>query len=296
MWGLRSLLPTSIRDVIAAMALFRPATMNTGATRAFIARKHKEQQPPERHALIARVTADTHGIMLYQEQVIDLLRGLGMGADDLTEFLKAVKASNKDIGAAGDVIESYQRWINERCQAAEMSDDDQYFLHNAIAGFAEYGFNRAHATVYGITAYRAAYLAARHPLEFHAALLGVASSGESGKENRYLRATRRRGIRVLPRHQPLRGHLHHQPTPRGRGHSSWTSVNRRCRCRHGHGLEELQPFHDLDDLVQRAATRAVSGHKEYDGTPESLTGILGKLRDSGALSSLDYRRIHEQQM
>jgi DNA polymerase-3 subunit alpha len=297
MWGLKDLKPTSINDVIAAMALFRPATMNTGATKTFIERKHGKERPPERHQLITRATADTHGIILYQEQVIDLLRGLGMDAENLTEFLKAVKASNKDIGAAGDVIESYQRWINERCQAAGMSDDDQYFLHNAIAGFAEYGFNRAHATVYGITAYRAAYLAARHPLEFHAALLGVASSGESGKENRYLRATRRRGIRVLPPDINHSGATYTINQHRGTG-----VIRRGLQSIDGVGavtamvLEELQPFHDLDDLVQRAATRAVSGHKEYDGTPESLTGILGKLRDSGALSSLDYRRIHEQQM
>ena len=56
-----------------------------------------------------------------------------------------------------------------------MTQADKDFLDEAIAGFAEYGFNRAHATVYGITAYRCAYLAVRHPVEFHAALLAVAA-------------------------------------------------------------------------------------------------------------------------
>jgi DNA polymerase-3 subunit alpha len=285
MWGLRSLLPTSIRDVIAAMALFRPATMNTGATRAFIARKHKEQQPPERHALFARVTKDTHGIMLYQEQVIDLLRGLGMGADDLTAFLKAVKASNKDIGSAGEVIESYQRWITQRCVEVGMTPDDQKYLHDAIAGFAEYGFNRAHATVYGITAYRCAYLAARHPVEFHTALLGVASGGDGKKENRYLSATRSRGIRVLQPDINISGATYSIDRTRDairKGLQSIDGVGSISAMR----LEALQPFTDLDDLVQRAAAATISGHKEYDGTPESLTGILRKLYDSGCLTLL----------
>ena len=158
-----------------------------------------------------RVTKDTHGIMLYQEQVIDLLRGLGMDADNLTAFLKAVKASNKDIGAAGHVIESYQQWITVACEQAGMSADDQDYLHDAIAGFAEYGFNRAHATVYGITAYRAAYLAARHPLQFHTALLGVASEGD-GEEGNTLPTCNgsARATCSGPRHQHQRSHVHHR--------------------------------------------------------------------------------------
>ena len=284
-WGLKDLKPTSIKDVIAAMALFRPATMNTGATRAFIARKHNQQALPMRHELIMRVTKDTHGIMLYQEQVIDLLRALGMGADDLTAFLKAVKASNKDIGSAGDVIESYQQWIHHRCVQEGMNDADQLFLHDAIAGFAEYGFNRAHATVYGITAYRASYLAARHALEYHTALLGVASEDDSKKENRYLQTTRRRGIKIIAPDVNVSGASYTVDERRG-------AIRRGLQSIHGVGsisaakLESLQPFDSLDDLVQRSATAAVSGHKEYDGTGESLTGVLGKLWDSGALNSL----------
>jgi DNA polymerase III subunit alpha len=291
-WGLRDLKPTTIKDVIAAMALFRPATMNTGATRTYIARKHSAANVPLRHKVIANVTAPTYGIMLYQEQVIDILRALGMDADNLTTFLKAVKASNKDIGNAGEVIETYQRWIHDRCMDEGMSQDDQEYLRSAIAGFAEYGFNRAHATVYGITAYRCAYLAARHPLEFHTALLGVASGGESKKENRYLAATRRRGIRVLAPDINVSG-------------ASYTIDARRAAVRRGlqsidgvgaisaERLAGGQPYEHLDDLVQRAAAKSVSGHKEYDGTPESLTGILRKVFTSGALTTLIHgRNVH----
>jgi DNA polymerase-3 subunit alpha len=290
--GLRDLKPTTIKDVIAAMALFRPATMNTGATNAFIARKHNRAGLPLRHELLMRVTKDTNGIMLYQEQVIDLLRALGMNADNLTAFLKAVKASNKDIGSAGHVIESYQQWITVACEQIGMTQDDQDYLHDAIAGFAEYGFNRAHATVYGITAYRAAYLAARHPVEYHTALLGVAAGGEGKKEARYIKATRVRDVRVLAPDINISGATYTIDTRRDAIRKGLQSID-------GVGgisaqkLAALQPFEDLDDLVQRAATVSVSGHKEYDGSPESLTGILGRLWVSGALTTLiNVRKLH----
>jgi DNA polymerase-3 subunit alpha len=289
MWGLRDLKPTTIKDVIAAMALFRPAPMGSGATNAFVARKHKRIGLPARHELIMRVTKDTHGIMLYQEQVIDLLRGLGMDADNLTAFLKAVKASNKDIGAAGYVIESYQQWITVACEQIGMTDEDHKYLHDAIAGFAEYGFNRAHATVYGITAYRAAYLASRHPLQFHTALLGVASADDSKKEGRYLRAARRRGIRVLAPDINVSGATYTVDEQRDAVRKGLQSVDG-VGAISAEKLEALQPFDGLDDLVQRAATASVSGHKEYDGTPESLTGILGKLWASGCLARLERER------
>jgi DNA polymerase III subunit alpha len=294
MRGLRDLHPTTIKDVIAAMALFRPAVMNSGATRAFIARKHNDAGLPLRHELIMRVTKDTQGIMLFQEQVIDLLRALGMDADNLTSFLKAVKASNKDIGSAGEVIDSYMHWIIEECAELGMSQVDIDYIEESIHGFAEYGFNRAHATVYGITAYRAAYLAARHPIEYHTALLGVASEGESKKEGRYLQATRRRDVRVLAPDINVSGATYVIDERRGAIRKGLQSID-------GVGgisaekLAALQPFEDLDDLVQRAATASVSGHKEYDGTPESLTGILGKLYASGALTTLiTVRRLRAQ--
>ena len=107
MWGLKDLKPTSIKDVIAAMALFRPATMNTGATRAFIARKHKQQPVPQRHALIMSVVKDTNGIMLYQEQVIELLRSLGMDArqpDELPQSRESLKQGHRQCGGGDRLL------------------------------------------------------------------------------------------------------------------------------------------------------------------------------------------------
>jgi len=293
--GTKRLQPNHIKDVIAAMALFRPGAMVSGGTDAFIKRKHKDEAVPVRHELIARVTKPTFGVMLYQEQVIDILRGLGMNAENLTKFLKAVKASNKNIGAAGDVIRSYHDWIEEKTTELGMSDEDKKFLDESIQGFSEYGFNRAHATVYGLTAYRCAWLAVHHGLDFHAALLAVAA-GDPKKEPGYATATRRRGHRISRADINASGATY--------------SVDRRTRSiRRGlqslkgigagiaQAIEEVRgsrPFADVTDLVQRVPAVPVNGGKEYLKALEKdepvsvdmLCGKLGVLRDQGALDSI----------
>lgn len=290
-WGTKSLRPDRIEDVIAAMALFRPGVQRVHGDKYYIARKHGKEEVPQRHELIERVTKDTYGIMLYQEQVIDVLRALGMGADDLTTFLKAVKASNANIGAAADVIASYSSWIDDKCIALGMNDEDKKFLEEAIAGFAEYGFNRAHATVYGLTAYRCAYLATHHPVEFHAALLAVSAGGE--KENHYLKATRSRGVRVL------------QPSLNVSGATYTVDKDKRVIRRgllsiDGVGIKGAEvlanngPYEDLDHLVRRVAHTAVNGWSDYDGSPESLTGTLAKLRDQGFLDFLIVKNMEKR--
>lgn len=286
-WGCRDLKPNHIKDVIAAMALFRPATMNSGETKHYINRKHGREQIPQRHELLMKISQPTYGVMLYQEQVIDLLRALGMDAENLTKFLKAVKASNKAIGDAGKVIESYMAWINDKCTEMGMTDEDRHYLDQAIAGFAEYGFNRAHATVYGITAYRCAYLAARHPLEFHAALLAVAAGGgKDSKEERYLQATRRRGIRILPAVINLSGVSYTVDAGKHAVRKGLVSI-RGIGGKSAQVLAEHSPYRDLDDLIDRV--NGVSGWREYDGTAASLTGILANLRESGAIDQLRER-------
>jgi DNA polymerase-3 subunit alpha len=286
-WGCKDLKPSKIADVIAAMALFRPAAMGSGGTKAYINRKHGREPIPKRHELIASVTKDTWGVMLYQEQVIDILRALGMDADNLTKFLKAVKASNKNIGAAGVVIKGYQEWISEKCIEIGMSAEDQQFLDEAIAGFAEYGFNRAHATVYGITAYRCGYLAARHPVEFHAALLDVAAETKSKKEPGYVQATRKRGVKILAPNINVSGASYTVDRSLGVIRRGLLSVDG-IGIKTAEVLAELAPYRSITDMVGRCPARPVSGGAKWDGEHlDTLIGVLGKLRDAGLLASLE---------
>jgi DNA polymerase-3 subunit alpha len=285
--GCRELKPSKISDVIAAMALFRPATQSSGATSSYVARKNGTEAVPSRHDVIMKATTSTYGIMLYQEQVIAILRELGMGADDLTKFLKAVKASNKDIGDAGKVIEGYQSMIATLARNQGMTDQDLSWLSTAIDGFSQYGFNSAHATTYGLMAYQTAYLMVKHPIEFHTALLAVAA-GDEKKESKYLTAARSRGVKILPPDVTISG-------------LTYTMDRRRMAVRKGLlaikgvgastavEIANCQPFANFQDFLDRVDHRKVTGVKDVrlgKKPVDQAIGALKALYEIGALNSL----------
>lgn len=290
--GMRELRPSSIRDVIASMALYRPATMKSGATEAYVLRKHKQQSVPERHPVIMRHTKNTYGLLLYQEQVISVLRDLGMDADDLTAFLKAVKASNDKVEEAKATISRMMAQVDELCARAGMDEVDVAWLHQAFAAYAEYGFNQAHATVYGLTAWRCAWLAVNTPVEFHSALLAVAAGTD--KEKEYIRAARQRGVRVLAPDVNFSG-VRYAMDPKGRGIRKGLLSIDRVGEKAAAAIVEGQPFADLADFKARVNPRPVTGVKAMPVDREAfllaekngdLIGVVAKLAAAGAFRSI----------
>lgn len=283
--GVQRLRPTKVSDVIAAMALFRPATQNSGATQAYIDHKHKRKVPLARHELLDSVTRDTEHILLYQEQVIAVLRSLGMDPDSLTKFLKAVKASNSDIGDAGKVIAGYEEMVRVMAKEAGINDDDWKWLWDAITGFAAYGFNRAHSTVYGLTAYYCAYLVTHHPVEFHGALLAVAAGTD--KETKYIAATKNRGIRLARALVEKSGETYSvERNAIRKGLISIKGVGEKAAAaiiavRPAGGFKSLQTFAELVDH------RKVNGIRPYRESGDTSVGTFGKLFEAGAFDELD---------
>lgn len=289
--GCRDLKPTKITDVVAAMALFRPATMSSGATASYIKRKHKQEELPHRHALIHKETKDTYGIMLYQEQVIGILRGLGMQPDDLTLFLKAVKSSNDNVEWAQGIIERYRPWVEDAAYEMGFTQTDWIWLWNAIEGFGEYGFNLAHSAVYGVTAYRTAYLSTNHTVEFFAALLNVfAGSAKQGrdkvsKEEVYIKAARERGIRIMSAHINESGVSYEVASGRRgirRGLMGVKGIGQKTA---EHLIERRPPggYSSLEEMCRLVDRRKITGAKAYleDGAKD--VGIIKILEDHGAL-------------
>jgi DNA polymerase-3 subunit alpha len=281
---IKELKPTKIADVIAAMALFRPGVMISGATDTYMRRKRKEEDTPNRHRIIEKATKETFGILLYQDQVIEVLREISMELDDLNIFLKAVKASNKHVHGAAETMDKYSPIVQELCRKAGMDDEDIKWLWDALEAFASYSFNRAHSTVYGITAYHCAYLLLYYPLEFHAALLTVAS-GNSKKERRYTSVTRGRNIRLLKPDVQSSG-IGYGVDANGKG------VTRGLNAIKGVGeiaaqtIADQQPFHSFDDFVERVNPSKVSGVKPYLKSGKIEVGVLELLKEAGALESL----------
>lgn len=286
--GVRELKPTTVTDIIAAMALFRPATMDSGATRQFINVKHKRLERVERHPLLDGVTKETNGVLLFQEQVISVLRELGMNPDDLTKFLKAVKASQKDemVKAKADIA-GYELMVGEMAREAGIVDDDWKWLWEAITGFAAYGFNRAHSTVYGITSYRCAYLSANYPIEFHAALLNIAAGGD--KEAGYIAATRKRDIR-LARPDVEESGISYEVSPSGRSIRKGLTSIKGVGVKGAAAIVVARPaggFRTLDNFARLVDRNKVNGIKPYLESGDKGVGALGKLIESGAMENLE---------
>jgi DNA polymerase-3 subunit alpha len=158
----------------------------------YIAGKRDPRTVKHLHPLMAEITADTHGVLVYQEQIITLLQkvaGYSAGEADLVR--KAI----------GKKIESLMRKEEPRflagCREKGLSDDQAATLWRLIQPFAGYSFNRAHAAGYGLVAWQTAYLKAHHPVEYMAALLTSVKDDKDARP-KYLGSCRRMGITVLP--------------------------------------------------------------------------------------------------
>jgi len=290
--GIRRLRPSKIEDLVAAVALFRPATMDSGATDDFLRRRNKELKVPERHPLIAGVTKDTYGILLYQEQAIEIFRGLGMTIEEIEAARGAIKASNAGVHDAGLVLAEMSVRIGELATGLGMSDEDQRWLSNTLAAFAGYSFNRSHAVAYAVWAYKSAWYSLHHPVAFWTGML-TAHSGASEKERtkQYLTAAVAAGVAIRPPNVRTSG-VTYRADPRAQFiYKGLLSIN-------GIGVktaEEIvrnQPYTSLDDFATRVSNRLVTGSKNLGlGVhPAECTGAVALLHTAGALKGLEFEK------
>jgi DNA polymerase-3 subunit alpha len=159
---LKKLKPDTLEDIIALVSLYRPGPMDNIPT--YIARKHGDESPQYLHPMLEQVLKETFGVIIYQEQVMQiaqLLAGYSLGEADLLRRAMGKKIKS-EMEAQRDIFvqRSVERGVKER-QAASIFD--------LIAKFAEYGFNKSHAAAYALIAYQTAYLKANYPVEFIAA-------------------------------------------------------------------------------------------------------------------------------
>ncbi len=173
--GMRRLLidmvPDCLEDLIAANALFRPGPMDLIPD--YVNRKHGRQPVPEVHEIVDKFTAETCGIMVYQEQVMQVLHHLGdIPLRKAYTIIKAISKKKVEVidSARSDFIEGAgKRGIGE-AQSNELFD--------LILKFAGYGFNKSHSTGYAIVAYQTAYLKTYFPAFYMAALLTYESQAK----------------------------------------------------------------------------------------------------------------------
>ncbi|MCL4405341.1 MAG: DNA polymerase III subunit alpha [Patescibacteria group bacterium] len=187
---MKDMKPTKIDDLIALVALFRPGPMEL--IPSYINRRQGKEPIKYIHPIMEETLKSTYGIIVYQEQVMDLatkLAGLTRG-----EGYLLVKAVGKKIKSLLDAQK--EKFING-CIKNNIPQKIANQAWELIEPFARYGFNRAHSACYALIGYQTAYLKAHYPIEFMTALLNN-DSGDVERISFLVNEARQMGIEVLP--------------------------------------------------------------------------------------------------
>ena len=187
---LRQMKPDCFGDLIALVALYRPGPMDN--IPRYVACKHGREQPDYLHPDLEDILKETFGVMIYQEQVMQItqkLSGFSLAAADLLRRAMGKKIKSEMDAQRDSFIEGAKERGVDGPKAAQIFDQ--------VDKFAGYGFNKSHAAAYALVAYHTAWLKANHPVEFLAATMTL-DLGNTDKLNVFREELNRLEIPLLP--------------------------------------------------------------------------------------------------
>ncbi len=187
--ALIKLKPDCIEDIIALISLYRPGPMDNIPT--YVARKHGLEKPDYIHPLLEEVLKETFGVIIYQEQVMEIARilsGYSLAEADLLR-----RAMGKKIK---EEMDKQRELFIQGATKNGVDYDRASYIFDLVAKFAGYGFNKSHAAAYAVISYQTAYLKANYPLEFFTALMNL-NIDDRDKLNLFYHAAKFRGVTVL---------------------------------------------------------------------------------------------------
>lgn len=269
---LRQLRPSRFDDISAVLALYRPGPMGANAHTEYARRKASGADwraswaiHPDLEASLAPILGESYGLIVWQEQVLEVLRVVcGWSYSEAALLFDAMRKKNH--GKMAETKPAYEAAGRAKGFSAESLEG----LWEVLVPFADYSFNRAHSAGYGLVAYWTAYLKANHPREYMASLLSSVSD-EPEKLAEYLAEVRRMGIPLLPPDvntsrvgfTPGEGGIHYGISAiRGVGEAVYGALSAR------------RPYLNLDDFFRRAPAKVLN------------SGALAALTASGAMDSL----------
>jgi len=192
---LKDLQPSCFEDVIALLALYRPGPIQSGMVSDFIERKHGRKKVEYPHPDLEPILKDTYGVILYQEQVMQIasvLANYSLGDGDILR--RAMGKKNPEVMA------KQRSKFMEGAKAKGVDEKTAAYIFDLMEKFAGYGFNKSHSAAYALISYQTAYLKAHFPVEFMAALITseIGNSSKVDKVVQHLNAARKAGIKILP--------------------------------------------------------------------------------------------------
>lgn len=189
---LRKMGPRVFSDIVALIALYRPGVLGSGMAEDFVRRKNGLEPIKYDHELLEPILRETYGIILYQEQVMQIahkMGGLTLAEADLMR--RAMGKKDKD-----KLLKMQEKFI-EGAIAKGVPKATATKVFELIGHFGGYGFNKSHSAAYAVLVYQTAYLKANYPLHFIAALL-TSEKDNSEKLRRYMLSAREMNIQILP--------------------------------------------------------------------------------------------------
>jgi len=184
--------PENIEDITALLALYRPGPLGSGMIDDFINRKKGKVEIKYLHPLLESILKDTYGVIVYQEQVMQIasrLAGYSLGEADILR-----KAMGKKIK---EVMKKQQKQFIEGAIQNGIAKKTAEEIYDLIAYFAGYGFNKSHSVSYAFLSYQTAYLKAHYPVEYMAALL-TSIMQNTDKVVKYIKECQIMGLEILP--------------------------------------------------------------------------------------------------
>ena len=199
---MKELKPDCLEDIIAGVSLYRPGPMDQ--IPRYIANKKDPEHAVYTHPALKPILKVTYGCMVYQEQVMQIVRdlaGYSLGRADLVRRAMGKKkldvmAREREIFINGQLDED-GNIVVPGCVRNGIDAESANRIFDEMAEFAKYAFNKSHAAAYAVVAYRTAYLRCHYPVEFMAALL-TSVLGNTNKISEYSYACKKLGIKILP--------------------------------------------------------------------------------------------------
>ena len=273
---LRKLKPDRFEDIIALVALYRPGPMEN--IPSYIKRKQGEEEPDYLHPLLEGILKETYGIMIYQEQVMQIaqvLSGYTLGGADLLR-----RAMGKKIQAEMD---AQRTLFVDGAKKNNVEEGRASSIFDQVNKFAGYGFNKSHAAAYALVCYQTGYLKANHPVEFFAASMTL-DMGNADKIGNFRRELERLQVPLLPPDiNKSLAEFAVETAPDGKlgvryALSAIKGVGRDAMNRLTEEREANGPFKDMHDLAERLDQRVINKR------------LLESLVKAGAFDSLNKNR------
>lgn len=189
----------NFEDIVATIALIRPGPYKSGMAKEYVERKHGKKWEPM-HPIYEQVTKYTYGILVYQEQVMQVISKVAGLSESTADQIRKVIGKKRDPKE----FEQYKKQFFAGCKKQKtLSVKEAERFWKGLLEWAEYGFGRAHSVAYGLIAYQTAWLKANHPVEFTCACLSFADYDNSKEDDfrqkeELLQEITELGITIIP--------------------------------------------------------------------------------------------------